>query len=66
MRRGGAAAGLAAALVALAMIQMWIDWNQSDALEFEKGEPGAEASHSSGVPADVPGFLLGMSRSRRL
>ena len=65
-RRGGAAAGIAAALVALAtMIQMWIDWHQSEAAGLEWISPELKLAVAAAFLLTFAGFLLGMSHGWR-
>jgi len=64
VRRGGAAAagGLAAALVALAtMIQMWIDWHQSEAAGLERISPELKLAVAAAFLLTLTGFILGMA-----
>ena len=68
MRRGGgaAAAGLAAALVALAtMIQMFVDWEQSSAMGLEKISLELRIATVTAFLLTMTAFILGMSHAAR-
>ena len=65
MRWGGAAAGLAAAFVAMAtMIQMWIDWHQSDAMGLERMSLELKLATATAFLLTLTGFILGMASHR--